>query len=148
VTFPAATREDHEKFCRIGGWQLVRTARGKTGTHHVTFELELSDGRVLRTRISHPPNRTAYGPRLWAHILRDQLQASAEEFWACVRSKTPPVREQTRQEGEGVPADIVYRLVVRWRIPEDEVASMTRQEAIDRLHTLWSEQGGPTDPEQ
>jgi hypothetical protein len=148
VTFPAATREDHEEFCRAEGWEQVRNARGKTGSHHVTCELALSDGRVLRTRISHPPDRTTYGPRLWAHILRDQLDVSAEEFWALVRSGTAPVRGQTRQQGEGVPADVVYQLVVRWRIPEDEVATMTKQEAVDRLHSLWSQQDEPTSPER
>jgi hypothetical protein len=139
VTFPAATREDHEQFCRIEGWEQVRTARGKSGSHHLTFELALSDGRVLRRRISHPPDRTTYGAWLWAHVLRDQLQVSAEEFWACLRSTTPPVREQTRPHGEGVPADVVYQLVVRWRVPESEVAAMTKQEAVDRLHSLWSQ---------
>ena len=90
--------------------------------------------------------RTTYGLRLWAHVLRDQLEVSAEQFWACVRSRTPPVRGVTRAQGDGVPAEVIYQLVVRWRVPEDEVAAMTKQEAVDRLHSLWSQQDVPNDP--
>ncbi len=61
MTWPTPTRQDHEKFCRVEEWVVVRDARGRSGTHHVTYELYLKDGQVLRTRISHPVNRTAYG---------------------------------------------------------------------------------------
>ena len=57
MSWPQSTRQDHEKFCGAEGWGLVRDARGRTGTHHVTYELGLPDGRVLRTRISHPVDR-------------------------------------------------------------------------------------------
>lgn len=42
------------------------------------------DGRVLRTRVSHPVDRTDYGKSLWSHILRDQLEVSEAQFWECV----------------------------------------------------------------
>jgi hypothetical protein len=61
------------------GWGLgpASLPEHRTGTHHVTYELDLPDGRILRTRISHPPGRTTYGPSsLWAHVPRDQLQVS------------------------------------------------------------------------
>ena len=89
--YPEPTRKDHEQSCQIEGWTQVRNARGKSG-HHVTLELTLPDGQVLRTRISHPPNRQAYGPSMWAHILRDQLHVGEEEFWACVRERKVPQR--------------------------------------------------------
>jgi hypothetical protein len=73
------------------GW-LDLAARGRTGTHYVTYELGLPDGRILRTRISHPVDRNAYGSSLWSHILRDQLGVSEEEFWACVRDGIKPDR--------------------------------------------------------
>ena len=79
----APTRQDHERFCATEGWTLVRD---------VTYELGLPDGGVLRTRISHPPDRSAYGPSLWSHVLRDQLDVSEQEFWACVRDGTRPAR--------------------------------------------------------
>jgi hypothetical protein len=71
--WPTPARADHAKFCENEGWRVVRDARGRTGTHHLTYELDLPDGRTLRTRVSHPPDRTDYGPSIWSHILRDQL---------------------------------------------------------------------------
>ena len=60
MSFPAARRDDHRRFCELEGWRLVRSATGKRSTHHETYELELPTGDVLRTRISRPPDRTAY----------------------------------------------------------------------------------------
>ena len=51
---PAPTRADHRRFCAVEGWRVVRDATGRKARHHVTLELELEDGRTLRTRISHP----------------------------------------------------------------------------------------------
>lgn len=143
MSFRAPARADHEKFCQVEGWEQVRNARGKTGTHHITYELALPDGRILRTRISHPPDRTTYGASMWAHILRDQLDVTVDEFWACVRDGARPEREQPRQEGEGVPAELVYQLVAKWHVREAEVAKMTKQEAVERLQSLWAEQDPP-----
>ena len=56
----------------------------KEGTHHDNYELTLPDGEILWTRISHPVNRTDYGPGMWADILRDQLQVSEATFWDCI----------------------------------------------------------------
>src|SRR4051794_37351203 len=84
VSRPQPTRDHHDRFCRIEGWRQVRNARGGTGTHHVTYELDLPDGRILRTRISHPVDRSTYGPAIWNHVLRDQLQVDEATFWACV----------------------------------------------------------------
>jgi hypothetical protein len=39
---PQPTRERHEQFCKVEGWDCVRDARGRTGTHHVTYELGLA----------------------------------------------------------------------------------------------------------
>src|SRR5690606_32378302 len=60
--------------------------------HHVTFELELPDGRMLRTRISRPVGPDTYGPSLWRHILRDQLDVTEYEFWRCVNDAVIPER--------------------------------------------------------
>ena len=77
MNHPTPTRADHEKFCRIEGWTSVRNARGSETNHHVTYELALPDGNVLRTRVSHPIDRSDYGPALWSHVLRDQLKMSS-----------------------------------------------------------------------
>jgi hypothetical protein len=136
---PVPTRADHDRFCHVEGWRRVRDARGRTGTHHVTYELDLPDGRILRTRVSHPPDRTDYGPSLFAHILRDQLAVSEAEFWACVRDGTPPDRGAPSAPPSSLPADLVQLLVRRVGLAEDDVRRMTRAEAIERAQRYWTD---------
>ncbi len=138
MTWPAPTREDHEAFCKTEGWQPVRDARGKTGTHHVTYELHLHDGRILRTRISHPVNRDTYGPKIWAHILRDQLDVDQAAFWACVRDGTKPDRGAPQPPAGGLPADLVHLLLTRVQLSEAEVAAMSKDQAIARMQQHWT----------
>lgn len=140
---PAPTRADHKKFWVVEGWSLVSNAKGKKGSHHIAYELNLPDGSILRTRISHPPNKSTYGKTIWSHILRDQLQVSESEFWSCVKSKVKPARSKVTQPGQGVPLNIVYTLVKRFGLPESEVAAMSRDEAIETANRLWS--SGPNE---
>jgi hypothetical protein len=137
MTWPEPTRADHDRFCLTEGWIRVRDAKGRTGTHHVTYELALHDGRVLRTRISHPPDRTAYGPRLWAHVLRDQLQVDQETFWACVRDGRRPDRGVPVVPADALPADLVHLLLTRVGLTEDDVRGLAKAEAIARLQQYW-----------
>ena len=137
--WPQPTRQDHEKFCLVEGWAPVRDARGRTETHHVTYELHLPDGRILRTRVSHPPDRTTYGAGRWSHILRDQLGVTEEEFWACVRDGTRPARGVPEAPPEALAADLVHLLITRVGLRDPEVAAMTRAEAIERLNRFWTE---------
>jgi hypothetical protein len=134
--FGQPTRKDHQNFCLNEGWTQVRNARGKGG-HHVTFELTLPDGQVLRTRISHPPNRQTYGPSLWAHILRDQLDVGEDEFWACVREKKLPQRGRSEPTTPSIPAGVVAQLLSHG-VEESDVRLMSRAEAIERLNLIWS----------
>jgi hypothetical protein len=139
VTWPQPTRQDHDRFCGVEGWNPVRNARGRTGTHHVTYELHLPDGRVLRTRISHPPDRTTYGSSIWGHILRDQLGVSEQEFWTCVRDGVKPDRGVPQAPPEALPADLVHLLLTRVGLAGAEVAAMTKTEAVERLNRYWTE---------
>jgi hypothetical protein len=141
VSWPQPTRADHERFCVVEGWQQVRDARGRSGTHHVTYELGLADGRILRTRISHPVNRSGYGSSLWAHILRDQLQVSAAEFWKCVKDGVKPDRGLPQPSAQVLPAEVVHLLITRVGLPEYEVKAMGKAEAIARLQKFWIEGG-------
>lgn len=93
---------------------------------------------MLRTRISHPPDRTSYGPRIWAHILRDQLCVSEEEFWRCVRDSVRPDRGAPDVPAEALPTDLVYLLLHRVGLTEAEVAAMTKREAVARLQRFWA----------
>lgn len=117
----------------------MRDARGRTGTHHVTCELSLPDGRVLRTRISHPVDRSAYGPSIWGHILRDQLEVSEPEFWNCVRDGIKPDRGMPEAPAEALPADLVQLLINRVGLSASEVAAMGKADAVERLNRYWTE---------
>ena len=139
MTWPPGTWQAHERFCIAEGWDRVRDARGRTGSHHVTYELVLADGSILRTRISHPVDRTDYGPSLWSHILRDQLAVSAEEFWSCVNDGVLPARSVVAPAPESLPADLVHLLVHRVGLSSAEIASMTRAQANERVQRHWTE---------
>jgi len=141
MSWPAATRADHDRFCRVEGWTPVRDATGRTGTHHVTYELALPDGRVLRTRISHPPNRSTYGRGLWAHILRDQLDTDEATFWAAVREGLLPQRSAPSQPANSLPTELALLLHNRVGLTRQEIAAMTKAEAVDRLNHFWTEGG-------
>lgn len=133
-----ATRTDHQNFCLVEGWTERRRATGRQGTHHVNYELALPDGRILYTRISHPVDRTDYGPSIWSHILRDQLDVTAEEFWACVEHKVLPDRQAPETPTEAIPAGVVRTLVAEAHIPEADVRAMTKAEAVQRLADFYT----------
>lgn len=140
MTWPAPTRSDHQAFCETEGWELVRNARGKTSGHHaVTYELRLHDGRILRTRISHPPDSSTYGANIWSHILRNQLEVDEGTFWQCVQSGVKPNRGEPEAPAQALPADLAYLLVKRLGLSSAEVAIMSRDEAIARMQEFWSQ---------
>lgn len=139
MRWPQPTRKDHHVFCQVEQWRQIRDARGRTGTHHVTFELDLPDGRTLRTRVSHPPDRTDYAAGLWRHILRDQLEVDEPAFWACAQDGVKPQRGVPGRPKESLPADLVHLLISRVGLPEAEVAAMSREDAVARIQQFWSE---------
>lgn len=117
------------------GWHQVPS------THHDTYELDLPDGRVLRTRISRPPDKTTYGARMWAHILRDQLDVTAGEFWACVRDGIIPNRRPDGVPEEvdaAIPLEVVELLTGRVGLTRRDLIGMTKEQAISRLNEYWS----------
>ncbi|RSM75998.1 cytotoxic translational repressor of toxin-antitoxin stability system [Kibdelosporangium aridum] len=127
------TPDDHDRFCQIEGWIGVRS-----GTH-ITYELGLPDGRVLRTRLS---DRQTYGPDLWQHILRDQLEVDEPAFWACVNDDEKPDRGIAKPRPDALPVDLVHLLITRLGLPERTVATMTRKEAIARIDAYWEQSDG------
>lgn len=138
-----ATREDHDDFCTIEGWLLVRGAAGKPVRHHRTYELSLWDGRVLRTRISRPVDRTEYAPSMWAHILREHLEVAADVFWACVTDRLLPER--------GAPATVVPRAAVplylvralsQLGVADDEIFALDAAQAAHLHARLLTERQG------
>jgi len=140
LKYPTATRHDHQKFCEVEGWTRVRDARGRTGTHQLTYELTLPDGRVLRTRVSHPPDRTDIGKGLFSHILRDQLAVTVEAFWRCVADGVVPDRGAgVTAAGEPVPPEVVHLLTTKVGLSDDQVRKLTKAQAIARLEIYWTQ---------
>lgn len=133
-----ATRDDHEQFCTTERWVPVRGARGGRVRHHATYELPLPDGRILRTRISRPVDSTVYGPSLWSHVLRDQLEVTEPEFWSCVRYGILPRRGAPAVPAETLPARLVFLARRELGVTDDELAGMTRAALVARLDEHWS----------
>lgn len=104
----------------------------------MTYELDLPDGRTLRTRVSHPPDRTTYGPNLFSHILRDQLDVSVEEFWNCVQEGERPDRGALGVPEDALPAEMVHLLLTRVGLTETQVAGLSKSEAAARLNEYWT----------
>lgn len=134
------SRADHHKFCRFEGWEQVRNSRGQAVGHHLTYELGMPDGRILRTRISRPGNNTTYGPSLWSTILKDQLAVIEDEFWACVDGKQLPDRGSASSQlpARALPAQLVFQLLHDAGLPEEQVARMTLEEATAVMVEHWS----------
>ena len=137
------SRREHDKFCRAEAWSEVTNARGGKVRHHVTYELQLPDGRTLRTRISRPVNTDTYGASLWKHVLSEQLDVSEDEFWACVRDGVRPDRGgPVAPPPDALPAQLVWQLIHDVGVPEDEVAELSLDEAVARMRQHWSESSG------
>ena len=132
---PAPTRDAHDPFCTIEGWELVRGASGQPVKHHRTYHLALPDRRILRTRISKPVNAATYGASVWSHILRDQLEVDAGVFWACVQDEVLPQRGEVAPgpPAEAIPLKVLLKLSREVGVSEDELAAMTKEQAIARL---------------
>ncbi|GAA1856334.1 hypothetical protein GCM10009715_00130 [Paeniglutamicibacter psychrophenolicus] len=134
-------RDDHEKFCLTERWELLMNARGKPVRHHATYRLVLDDGRILRTRISRPVDRTTYSASIWNHILQDQLMVDEEEFWACVEGGVLPPRGAVHEPSMALPLALVWQLTRTAGIAEELVAKMTKEQAVQALNEYWMSQG-------
>lgn len=134
---PVAAREDHDDFCTNEEWTLVRGAQGKPVKHHRTYELVLWDGRILRTRISRPVDRSGYAASTWTHILREQLEVTADRFWACARNGVKPDRggPAVNVSRKSVPLHLVRELI-RLGISEHDVLEMDAAGAAQRYAEL------------
>lgn len=142
MSFPAPTRTAHRAFCELEGWTLVANAVGKPVAHHVTYELPLLDGRVLRTRVSRPVNSDTYGRSLWSHILRDELDVGAAVFWECVQHSVRPPRPGAVSRPEGVPVALVMELRRRLGLSDDQISHLDRATAAALIASYWAEEGG------
>jgi hypothetical protein len=65
---------DLKRYCDKNGWVMLRN------TDHWYYEKVLSDGTVLRTKISHDISKEI-PTNLWERIRQKQLQISETAFW-------------------------------------------------------------------
>ena len=137
---PAPTREHHDDFCLTEKWTPVRGATGKPVEHHKTFELPLHDGRILRTRISKPVDRSTYGASIWASILRSQLVVDGLAFWACVQGGVLPDRGRPAPVAKDtLPLFLVDQLVHLVGLAPHAAVALSRREAAETIATYWSQ---------
>lgn len=141
MTSRAGSRREHQRFCEIEGWQEIPNTKGKPTQHHITYELALDDGSILRTRISRPANTSVYGPGLWSHILDDQLRVTEAEFWQCVKTRKPPARTLSTRglEMPALPAQLAYQLVHSLRLTNVEIAGLSVEDAVRMLSEYWAQ---------
>ena len=135
---PAPDRRHHQKFCTVEKWTLVTDARGQPISHHTTYTLAVPNGDVYRTRISHPVNRTTYAPSMWSHVLRDQLQVTAAEFWDCVDDGVLPNRGARVVPSGALSLQLVNELVKRLGLSREQIADLSNAEAVRLLAEYWS----------
>jgi hypothetical protein len=126
------TFRDLKRYVERSGWTLVeRHSRGRSVTgDHWRCEKELPDGTILRTKVSHGLNKQI-GDDLFARILRDQLQITRAQFEAALAGDSPEEpRASTSPIGPSVPGWLVQRLIETAGIGEEEVRTMSRDEAV------------------
>lgn len=128
-----ATFGDLQKYVERDGWtEEPNLARGRRRTgDHWRYRQDLADGATLRTKVSHSLG-DEIGVALFKHILRDQLRTSEDRFCEVVRgvahvSEPPPPQVQT------IPGWLVQRLLLTVGLHEDEIRTMTADEA----HAAW-----------
>ncbi|MGH2380289.1 MAG: hypothetical protein ACRDG7_03595 [Candidatus Limnocylindria bacterium] len=117
---------------RDGDWEEIpNLARGRRRVgDHWRFRKTLSDGSVLRTKVSHALG-DEIGPDLLGHIVRDQLQTTMTHFRDVVAGRATK-RAAARPRVEAVPGWLVTRLIHTAGIPEQEVRRMSAEEARSR----------------
>lgn len=92
---------------------------------------------MLITKVSHG-RKGIDDPDLFSHILRTQLQVTAEQFWAAVGHGTKPTRPGGEEEPppkESIPFGLARNLLTKVGVPQSELARMSKDEAIAR----WQE---------
>ncbi|HEX5415840.1 MAG TPA: hypothetical protein VFZ25_09240 [Chloroflexota bacterium] len=129
------TWREIEAFCRMDGWEPVRS------TDHVFFRKVLADGTSLETHRSFADDKTMSAGRFMA-ILRVQLKVSPDDFWETLRTgraaprpgATPP------PESPALPAWIVRVLRNDLGLSEQHIAGMTLEDARRTVEAFWSGQ--------
>jgi len=134
---PLAHR-DHLKFVETEGWIKKGTSRGsgKTGDHY-RYSLKLATGEVLQTRVSHGSG-AINSADVVAHILREQLRVTEEDFYRCVDKGILPPRPAPSSPApppDSLDGKLVRNLIRKVGMTQAQVAALTEAEAV----AAWQE---------
>jgi hypothetical protein len=137
MTRPLAHR-DHRKFVETEGWIKKGTSRGgaKTGDHY-RYSLKLATGEVLQTRVSHGSG-AINSADVVAHIMRDQLLVTEEDFYRCVEQGILPPRPAPSSPApppDALDGKLVRNLIRKVGMTQAQVAALTEEEAV----AAWQE---------
>lgn len=130
------------RFVEVEGWQNADGARpGRVGDHY-RYVFTTPTGDRLYTRISHGSGQI--GDRdLFAHILRTQLQVTAEMFWAAVDHGVRPERPTpvVVAHPDALDAKLVRNLINKVGLTTNDLIGMSSAEAVRRWQD-WLTRGG------
>jgi hypothetical protein len=124
-----ARYDDVRAFCRVDGWSRKADAPGRFTHKHEVWAKALADGTSLRCVISK--GRGEYSPQMMRWIIKHELRATEQEFWAAVRDGVAPARPQAqpaRPQRELLPLSLVRALQAAGHTPND-LRGLTLEEA-------------------
>ena len=138
---PIPDKKDVKRFCELDGWEETEAE----SPDHYRYRKRLDDGTVLRTKVSHGRGAICRAPKLWIKVCRHQLKLQSEdEFWEVLKARKPAQRgapPQSPAEPQ-MPAWLFEALVHTFGVDEDEVRSLSEDEALARYLALC--EGGET----
>ena len=115
---------------RDGGWdEIPNLVRGRRRVgDHWRYRKVLSDGTVLRTKVSHTLDEEI-GPDLLGHIVRDQLRTAIKHFRDVVAGRLPEPDAGCGENPEPIPGWLVVRLIHTVGLSEQQVRAMSAEQA-------------------
>jgi hypothetical protein len=138
---PIPDKKDVKRFCELDGWEKTEAE----SPDHDRYRKRLDDGSVLRTKVSLGRGPICRAPQLWTKVWRHQLGLQSEDqFWEVLKTRKPaprgvPVEIPAQPQ---MPAWLFEALVYTFQVDEDEVRSLSEDEALARYLSLC--EGGET----
>lgn len=126
---------DLTAFRRADQWARARQ------TKHLIYTKVLADGTSLRTEASRGKDSETIGEGLFHFILRVELQVSEDEFWRAIRTGKPadrPAHPAPRPAVRRPDAGVVFQLREHLGLGDDQIAKLSRDEAIAMLNDHYS----------
>jgi hypothetical protein len=132
---PIPDKKDVKRFCQLDGWEKTEA---ESPDHH-RYRKRLDDGTILRTKVSLGRGPICRAPQLWTRVWRHQLGLESEdEFWEVLRTRKQAPRGAAAEPPPEpqMPAWLFEALVYTFKVDEDEVRSLSEDEALARYLKL------------